>query len=198
MGSCLSTKPAWARHQRRPALQTGGSARSRCSRAASSTPATRTSWLRCSPLQNAGVDPAPDHRLALGGALAVSQKIGGVLGPELATFARRSFVSGLDLAVTVGAVVVWRGRTGRACRAAEPECQTPARPPPGISTRGSRPVGTELSVRPGTSGSRSVRRSASSSSTRGSPLRTGVKGSPRRPRQYSTAPTVSLPSQHAS
>jgi EmrB/QacA subfamily drug resistance transporter len=43
---------------------------------------------------------------SLGGALAVSQKIGGVLGPELATFARRSFVSGLDLAVTVGAVVV--------------------------------------------------------------------------------------------
>ena len=43
---------------------------------------------------------------SLGGALAVSQKIGGVLGPELANFARRSFVSGLDLAVSVGAVVV--------------------------------------------------------------------------------------------
>ena len=43
---------------------------------------------------------------SLGGALAVSQKIGGVLGPELANFARRSFVSGLDLAVSVGAAVV--------------------------------------------------------------------------------------------
>jgi len=43
---------------------------------------------------------------SLGGALAVSQKIGGVLGLELANFARRSFVSGLDLAVSVGAVVV--------------------------------------------------------------------------------------------
>ncbi len=43
---------------------------------------------------------------SLGGALAVSQKIGGVLGPELANFARRSFVSGLDLAVSVAAVVV--------------------------------------------------------------------------------------------
>ena len=43
---------------------------------------------------------------SLGGALAVSQKIGGVRGPELANFARRSCVSGLDLAVSVGAVVV--------------------------------------------------------------------------------------------
>ncbi len=43
---------------------------------------------------------------SLGGALAVGQKIGGVLGTELASFARRSFVSGLDLAVTVAAIVV--------------------------------------------------------------------------------------------
>jgi len=43
---------------------------------------------------------------SLGGALAVSQKIGGALGPELADFARRSFISGLDLAVTAGAAVV--------------------------------------------------------------------------------------------
>ena len=43
---------------------------------------------------------------SLGGALSVSQKIGGVLGTNLANFARQSFVSGLDLAVTVGAVVV--------------------------------------------------------------------------------------------
>ncbi len=43
---------------------------------------------------------------SLGGALAVSQHVGGVLGAELASFARQSFVSGFDLAVTVGAVVV--------------------------------------------------------------------------------------------
>jgi hypothetical protein len=43
---------------------------------------------------------------SLGGALAVSPKIGGSLGTELAAFARQSFVSGLDLAVTVAAIVV--------------------------------------------------------------------------------------------
>ncbi len=43
---------------------------------------------------------------SLGGALGVSQHVGGVLGAELASFARQSFVSGFDLAVTVGAVVV--------------------------------------------------------------------------------------------
>jgi len=43
---------------------------------------------------------------SLGGALAVSEKIGGVLGPELADFARRSFISGMDLAVSVAALVV--------------------------------------------------------------------------------------------
>jgi EmrB/QacA subfamily drug resistance transporter len=43
---------------------------------------------------------------SLGGALAVSEKIGGILGGELADVARKSFLSGLDLAVTVAAVVV--------------------------------------------------------------------------------------------
>jgi hypothetical protein len=43
---------------------------------------------------------------SLGGALAVSQQVGGSLGAELAGFARRSFVSGSDLAFAVGAVVV--------------------------------------------------------------------------------------------
>ena len=43
---------------------------------------------------------------SLGGALTVAQKIGGVLGMELAGVARQSFVSGLDLAVTVAAAVV--------------------------------------------------------------------------------------------
>ena len=43
---------------------------------------------------------------SLGGALAVSEKIGGTLGAGLAGIARQSFVSGLDLAVTVAAIVV--------------------------------------------------------------------------------------------
>jgi len=43
---------------------------------------------------------------SLGGALAVAQHVGGSLGAELADFARRSFVSGMDLSVAVGAVVV--------------------------------------------------------------------------------------------
>jgi EmrB/QacA subfamily drug resistance transporter len=43
---------------------------------------------------------------SLGGALAVSGRIGGVLGVELASLAKAAFVSGLDLAVTVAAVVV--------------------------------------------------------------------------------------------
>jgi multisubunit Na+/H+ antiporter MnhC subunit len=43
---------------------------------------------------------------SLGGALGVSHQIGGALGAGLAAVARRSFVSGLDLAVSVGAIVV--------------------------------------------------------------------------------------------
>ncbi len=43
---------------------------------------------------------------SLGGALGVSHQLGGALGAGLATLARQSFVSGLDLAVTVGAIVV--------------------------------------------------------------------------------------------
>jgi hypothetical protein len=43
---------------------------------------------------------------SLGGALAVAQHVGGALGGALATVARHAFVSGMDLAVTVGAVVV--------------------------------------------------------------------------------------------
>ena len=43
---------------------------------------------------------------SLGGALAVAQHVGGHLGTELSAFARYSFVSGMDLAVTVGAIVV--------------------------------------------------------------------------------------------
>jgi EmrB/QacA subfamily drug resistance transporter len=55
---------------------------------------------------------------SLGGALAVSEKIGGVLGPELAGFARRSFISGMDLAVSVAAIVV--GAAGLVVLAALP------------------------------------------------------------------------------
>jgi EmrB/QacA subfamily drug resistance transporter len=43
---------------------------------------------------------------SLGGALAVGQHIGGHLGAGLADVARRAFVSGMDLAVIVGAIVV--------------------------------------------------------------------------------------------
>ena len=43
---------------------------------------------------------------SLGGALGVSHQIGGAFGAGLAAVARRSFVSGLNLAVTVGAIVV--------------------------------------------------------------------------------------------
>ena len=43
---------------------------------------------------------------SLGGALAVAEHVGGRLGAELAAVARHGFVSGMDLAVTVGAVVV--------------------------------------------------------------------------------------------
>ena len=43
---------------------------------------------------------------SLGGALGVAQSVGGELGAGLGAFARVSFISGMDLAVTVGAVVV--------------------------------------------------------------------------------------------
>jgi len=43
---------------------------------------------------------------SLGGALAVAQHVGGAGGTALAESARRSFLSGMDLAMTVGAVAV--------------------------------------------------------------------------------------------
>jgi len=43
---------------------------------------------------------------SLGGALAVARAVGGTLGAELAGFAREAFISGSDLAFTVGAVAV--------------------------------------------------------------------------------------------
>jgi len=56
--------------------------------------------------------PAYVHHLivgSLGGALSVAQQLGGVLGAALAGAARQAFVSGLDLAVLVGAVAVGAG-----------------------------------------------------------------------------------------
>jgi len=46
---------------------------------------------------------------SLGGALDVAGAVGGILGAELAAIARGAFVSGLDLAAVVGAVVVGAG-----------------------------------------------------------------------------------------
>lgn len=46
---------------------------------------------------------------SLGGALGVAGQVRGVLGHELAVFARSAFVSGMDLAMVVGAVVVMAG-----------------------------------------------------------------------------------------
>jgi len=43
---------------------------------------------------------------SLGGALTVAHQVGGGLGAGLAGLARQSFISGFDLAVTVGAIVV--------------------------------------------------------------------------------------------
>ncbi|HLN44071.1 MAG TPA: MFS transporter [Acidimicrobiales bacterium] len=43
---------------------------------------------------------------SLGGALAVAQHVGGSLGTELADAARQSFVSGMDLGLVVGSVMV--------------------------------------------------------------------------------------------
>ena len=43
---------------------------------------------------------------SLGGALIVAQELGGAAGSELAAAARHAFISGMDLAVTVAAVVV--------------------------------------------------------------------------------------------
>jgi len=43
---------------------------------------------------------------SLGGALAVAQHLGGQIGMQLAALGRRSFVSGMDLAIVVGAIVV--------------------------------------------------------------------------------------------
>jgi DHA2 family multidrug resistance protein-like MFS transporter len=43
---------------------------------------------------------------SLGGALAVAQHVPGPLGKELASSAKQSFVSGMDLALIIAAVIV--------------------------------------------------------------------------------------------
>ena len=63
---------------------------------------------------------------SLGGALAVGHQIGGVLGTELVDFARQSFVSGMDLAVTVGAIVV--GTAGLVVLVVLPNRSSPSGP----------------------------------------------------------------------
>ncbi|HLN41476.1 MAG TPA: MFS transporter, partial [Acidimicrobiales bacterium] len=63
---------------------------------------------------------------SLGGALAVAQRLGGHLGTDLAGLARRSFVSGMGLAVTVGAFVV--GAAAIVVLAMLPNRAAPAQP----------------------------------------------------------------------
>ncbi len=59
-------------------------------------------------LAHRALPPSAAHLItgSLGGALAVAGRVGGVLGSALAGGARLAFVSGMDLALTVGAVVV--------------------------------------------------------------------------------------------
>ena len=64
---------------------------------------------RMSPLLAHQPVPGDIRRLivgSLGGALAVAQHVGGSLGTELAGVARESFVSGMDLGLVVGSVMV--------------------------------------------------------------------------------------------
>jgi EmrB/QacA subfamily drug resistance transporter len=72
---------------------------------------------------------------SLGGALAVADRVGGARGVELAQFARHSFVSGMDLAVTAGSAVVGAGAL---IALAVLPSRPPSRPPnPGLSQPGS-------------------------------------------------------------
>jgi hypothetical protein len=90
--------------------------------------------------------PGDIRRLILGsfgGALGVAQHVGGNLGAELADVARRSFVSGMDLGLVVGAAVV--GVAGVVViavlpnRAPDHRCRRgPLPPPPYIATRRTR------------------------------------------------------------
>ncbi len=114
---------------------------------ASSTPATRTGWRRCSPTTRCRQSILHLITGSLGGALAVGQQIGGVLGTELTNFARQSFVSGLDLAVTVGAVVV--GTAGLVVLIVLPNrsCPTRAGPSQESTPETPAPTGGELAGR---------------------------------------------------
>jgi len=68
---------------------------------------------------------------SLGGALAVAQRLGGHLGADLAGLARRSFVSGMGLAVTVGAVVVGSAAIGVLVMLPNRAAPTPPQADPG-------------------------------------------------------------------
>jgi hypothetical protein len=89
---------------------------------------------------------------SLGGALAVAQHVGGTRGTALAAVARRSFVSGMDQAMMVGAVAVVVGavlavallpaaRTLRHPEGAPPSAPG-GRPPPRRRQRKRRPPST--------------------------------------------------------
>jgi len=67
---------------------------------------------RLAPLLRAARVPGPVNRLisgSLGGALTVAHRVGGGLGATLSAAARAAFVSGMDLAMMAGAVVVASG-----------------------------------------------------------------------------------------
>lgn len=73
---------------------------------------------------------------SLGGALGVAEHVGGRLGSALAAFSRQAFVSGLDLAVLVGAVVVAAAAMvvlwllpNRATARPSPDARNPVRSP---------------------------------------------------------------------
>lgn len=58
-------------------------------------------------LAHFSIPPSVFHVItgSLGGALAVAQRVGGTAGSQLAQLGREAFISGMDLAVTVGAVI---------------------------------------------------------------------------------------------
>jgi len=70
---------------------------------------------------------------SLGGALEVARHVGGTSGIALAEVARRSFVSGMDLAMTIGAVAVAAG--AMVVLAVLPSRAGPAREPSAVVGR---------------------------------------------------------------
>jgi hypothetical protein len=73
--------------------------------------ATRYTGKMTAALAPYHVPPAIMHRILgdVGSALAVASRVGGALGEQLAHVARAAFISGMDLGLTVGAVVAVAG-----------------------------------------------------------------------------------------